>query len=430
MPVREEADRDGAQPLRERRRGRRPRRACRDARDRRAARGRARAAAPRRAARAASGASRRSSGCSRCENSATAASAVAATTPRPSATAGAAPDARAARERAARRQRAECREADDAIDDDGRDGLGARRRCGARGRSRARRRRRRRSAGSARAAARSSSVSKSHQRPGSRRPRATSSRCQRTTMTNVATMLIAIAAQNQPGLDSRSALPILCRSACQSTAAIRHDREPDLQREPCGTGHRVKCACRRRTAATTSSTSESEWAGESGSESTSAPAASATGSGARRVRGAEVREVVHRQEVQARADALLAERLGVGVAVGAGLRRARCARRRCASRGRPRAPSRRPSGVMPAQAGEALVVALGLRDAPRVVLVDAVQLAERDAGVQIAEVELVAGLEHVVGARALLLVALPGVAREPVQAQRGDARRERLVGAA
>ena len=97
------------------------------------------------------------------------------------------------------------------------------------------------------------------------------------------------------------------------------DREPDLQGEPCGAGHRVKCACRRRTAATTSSMSESEWAGESGSESTSAPAASATGSGARRVRGAEVGEVVHRQEVQARADALLAERLGVGVAAGAGL---------------------------------------------------------------------------------------------------------------
>ena len=85
---------------------------------------------------------------------------------------------------------------------------------------------------------------------------------------------------------------------------------------------------------------------------------------------------------------------------------------------------------MPVQAGEALVVALGLRDAPLVVLVEAVQLAERDAGVQIAQVELVAGLEHVVGARALLLVALPGVAREPVQAQRGDARGERLVASA
>ena len=83
---------------------------------------------------------------------------------------------------------------------------------------------------------------------------------------------------------------------------------------------------------------------------------------------------------------------------------------------------------MPSRPGEALVVALGLRDAALVVLLEAVQLPERDARVQIAEVELVAGLEHVVGARALLLVALPGVAREAVQAQRGDARGERLVG--
>ena len=206
----------------------------------------------------------------------------------------------------------------------------------------------------------------------------------------------------------------------------QHDREPDLQREPCGTGHRVKCACRRRTAATTSSTSESECAGESGSESTSAPAVSATGSGAGRVRRAEVREVVHRQEVQARADALLAQCLRVGIAVGAGL--LTCDAHDVEvpavdARGPEAAPERRDAG----QAGEALVVALGLREAPRAVLVDPVQLAERHAGVQIAQVELVAGLEHVVGARSLLLVALPRVAREPVQAQRGDARRERLV---
>ena len=90
----------------------------------------------------------------------------------------------------------------------------------------------------------------------------------------------------------------------------------------------------------------------------------------------------------------------------------------------PAGPSRPPERRDALEAGEALVVALGLRDAPLVVLLEAVQLAQRDARVQVAEVELVAGLEHVVGARALLLVALPGVAREAVQAQRGDARRE------
>ena len=82
---------------------------------------------------------------------------------------------------------------------------------------------------------------------------------------------------------------------------------------------------------------------------------------------------------------------------------------------------------MPGQAGETLVVALGLRHPPRVMLLEPVELAERDAGVEVAQVQLVAGLEHVVGARSLLLVALPGVARQPVQAQRADARGEFVV---
>jgi len=98
----------------------------------------------------------------------------------------------------------------------------------------------------------------------------------------------------------------------------------------------------------TSSTSSSEWAGDSGSESTSAPASSGHRQRRRRVRRAEVREVVHGQEVQARADALLTERLGVGVAVGA---RALAGDphdvdgQPCT----PAAPSLKPSGVMPAR---------------------------------------------------------------------------------
>ena len=72
---------------------------------------------------------------------------------------------------------------------------------------------------------------------------------------------------------------------------------------------------------------------------------------------------------------------------------------------------------MPSQPGQALVVALGLRLALLVMLRQAVQLPQRDAGVQIAQVQLVARLQHVVGTRALLLVALPGVAREAVQAE-------------
>ena len=50
------------------------------------------------------------------------------------------------------------------------------------------------------------------------------------------------------------------------------------------------------------------------------------------------------------------------------------------------APGREPAAERPdaRQVGEALVVALGLRDAPLVVLGEAVQLAERDARVQIA----------------------------------------------
>ena len=61
------------------------------------------------------------------------------------------------------------------------------------------------------------------------------------------------------------------------------------------------------------------------------------------------------------------------------------------------------------------------------VLLEAVQLPERDARVQVGEVVLVARLDDVVAAGALALVALPGVAVEPVQAQRAHAVGERLV---
>ena len=163
-----------------------------------------------------------------------------------------------------------------------------------------------------------------------------SSRCQRSAMTPVATTLMAIAAPNHAGLVSRRALPMRCRSACQSTAAISPTESATCSASRAAPGHRVKCACRRRTAATTSSTSESEWAGESGSESTSAPAALGHRQRRGRVRGAEVGQIVHRQEVQARCRcpprrAPPRRRRGRRPR-----RRARCARRRCASRARRR----------------------------------------------------------------------------------------------
>ena len=170
--------------------------------------------------------------------------------------------------------------------------------------------------------------------------------------------------------------------------------------------------------------SASECAGESGSESTSAPARLGDRQGLRRMGGPEVGEVVHGQEVEARADPLLAERLRIGVAVGAG-GRARDAHHVDVPAMHAGAAEPAPERGDAREPCEALVIALGLRDAPRVVGIDAVQLAERDAGVEIAEVELVARLEDVVGARALLLVALPRVASEPVS--RSEAMRARAA---
>ncbi len=60
-------------------------------------------------------------------------------------------------------------------------------------------------------------------------------------------------------------------------------------------------------------------------------------------------------------------------------------------------------------------------------LLDAVQLSERDAGVEVREVVLVARLDDVVAARPLALVALPGVAVEAVQPQRAHAIGELVV---
>ena len=137
-------------------------------------------------------------------------------------------------------------------------------------------------------------------------------------------------------------------------------------------------------------------------------------------------QLVHREEVQSRADLGLRQRVGVGVAIAAGELGIDADHVQVIRVARPRAElaaDRRDAR----EAGKALVVARRLGGATRVVLLEAVQLPERDAGMQVGEVVLVARLDDVVAAGTLALVALPGIAVEPVQTQRAHAVGERLV---
>ena len=157
--------------------------------------------------------------------------------------------------------------------------------------------------------------------------------------------------------------------------------------------HPVKAACTRRSASTASSMSASECAGESGSDRSSAPARSATGSGgwsgiALAVGGQQV----DREEVDARADVLLGERLAVVVARGAGLRahphRIQVVRVQVARVARHR--------VDPVELGDGRVVELDLPQPQRPVPLDLVELAEGDRGEHVGEVGLVPGHRDVV----------------------------------
>ncbi len=156
----------------------------------------------------------------------------------------------------------------------------------------------------------------------------------------------------------------------------------------------MKAACTRRSASIASWMSSSECAGESGSDSTVAPASSATGSGClARDQLAVEGQLVERQEVDRRRDVLGKERLAVGVAVAAGELRVDPHDVDVVRVDITGIPGDRRD---PGQLGARRVVGGDVPNPDLLVLVDLLELDERERGEQVGQVHLEAGDADVV----------------------------------